>query len=176
MEHEHPSTPERQKEALPTGIFNLEKLPPEYLMSLIEALYEAMSPKGEESNAGDPTAGEVGAILERDLEALAETSPDKAQELFDVMTADGGSWSKQIAADVLGKVLAKHYTETGEMDKRHAVIERWASLVNDGNHEVSSGVRESFTLLFEDKPEWLDEPTEWEIVGEIQLHEESRRD
>ena len=175
MDHEHPSTPERQKEALPTGIFNLERLPPEYIMSLIEALYEAMSPK-EEPSAGDPTAGAVGAILERDLEALAETSPDKAQELFEVMTAEGVNWSKQVAADVFAEPLAKHYTETGEMDKRRAVIERWVSLLDDENDEVREAVELSLTMLLEDDPEWLDEPTAWEIVGEMKLREESRRD
>lgn len=173
MEHEHPSTPERLEEALPTGIFNLEKLPPKHLMSLIEALYEAMSP-GEDPSAGDLRAGEVGTILEHDLETLAKTSPEKAQELYDALTADGANWSKQVAVDVLAEPLAKNYTETGEKDKRHAVIERWVSLLDDENDEVREAVELSLTMLLEEDPDWLDEPTAWEIAGEKKLRRDAR--
>jgi len=175
MEHEHPSTSELLEEAPPTGIFNLEKLPPKYLISLMEALYEAGSPK-EEPSAGDHTAGEVGWIVEQDLEALAKTSPDKAQELYNAIIKSGVNWSKQVAVDVLAEPLAKHYTETGETEKRREVIERWVSLLDDKNDEVREAVELSFRMLLEDEPEWLDEPTAWEIVGEMKLREESRRD
>jgi hypothetical protein len=175
MEHEHPSTPERREEVPPTGIFNLDKLPPKYLMSLIEALCEAASPK-EDLHAGDKKAGQVNWIVEQDLEVLAKTSPEKAQEFYDAITADGVNWSKQVAVDVLAEPLAQHYTEIGQTDKRRAVIERWVSLLDDENEEVREAVEHSLTMLLEDEPEWLDEPTAWEIVGEMKLREESRRD
>ena len=162
MEHEHASTPEHKEITLPTGVFNLEKLPPEHLISLIEAVYEASAPK-EDPSTGDHMAGEVYGIIGQDLEALAETSPEKAYELYEALTANGVNWSKQMAIDRLAIPLAKHYAETGETEKRRAIIDRWVSLLDDDNEEVRLGVDEALALL-EDE----------EIEREIQIRRDAQ--
>ena len=182
MENEHALSPERKEVLpLPTGIFNLEKLSHEHLIALIESLYEAMSPEddaNDEPKPGDRKAGEVGWILEQDLKALAEADPDKAYELFEALSTQGRSWSKQVAMDTLGDPLAKHFTDVGDLEKRSAIVDRWVSFLDDENRHVRDSVHgHLFGLvdIAEERPDWLDEPTAVHIASELEFRQDGYR-
>ncbi|MCE7009556.1 hypothetical protein LWC34_43125 [Kibdelosporangium philippinense] len=167
MEHEPTSTPERlEEEELPTGVFNFEKLPIEYLITLIKCVEGAGFPDYDDPNKGDRKAQELGGVIERDLLNFIEQSPDKAKEFFDAFIENGNKDTKLMAVNALAEPLAIQLAN--DREKQHHVINRWTSLLHDEDEEVRDAAYETLMSLSLEQPDWLDEPKAWEVAGEIE--------
>ncbi|NKE55394.1 hypothetical protein FXN61_00535 [Lentzea sp. PSKA42] len=168
MNHERPPSPEREQgHELPAGVFGLEKISPQQIAGLVEAINEAETdPDWEERKTATPAAAisELGLILSRDLEQLAEQLPDKAAEVYFTLVGTDNKWTKSSAVLHMATPLVWHYG--ADPEKRQHILDTCVRMLEDREELVRSVAGEILNDLIEDQ--FFDDPAKVAIVEKMQ--------